>query len=92
MTSGSGSRTPYSTSKVSVIAYITTSNFLLAAGACGGIVFAAAVEWGASTTGLETLQLEVIKSALATGLFLWTNLVAGDPGLKKMIVTGLAVV
>jgi hypothetical protein len=49
------------------------------------------VQWKASTNNLGTLRLEIVKSVLATGLFLWVNTIGGFYDLKRLIVTGLAV-
>lgn len=69
--------------------YIRT--YVLAASACAGIIFTAAVQWKASTTTLQTLHLEIVKSVLATGLFIWVNPIRGFYDWKRLIVTGLAV-
>ncbi|KAH7382753.1 hypothetical protein DE146DRAFT_240702 [Phaeosphaeria sp. MPI-PUGE-AT-0046c] len=69
--------------------YFTTH--LLAASACLGIIFTAAVHWKAETTSFQTLKLEVIKTALAEILFVWVNL-THSWHLKRYIATGLAVV
>jgi len=77
------------------------STYTLAAGACGGIIFTAAVRWKALTTSLQERRLEMIKSALATGFFIWLNFswAIGTPegpfghiNLKRLIFGGLGVV
>jgi hypothetical protein len=72
--------------------HVMNRNFLLAAGACAGIVFVAAVGWRATLTPREMVRLEVVKAVLATGMFVWTNFVAGQAEVKKGIVTGAGVV
>lgn len=65
--------------------------YVLATSACVGIIFTAAVQWKASTTTLQTLRLEIVKSVLATGLFIWVNPIRDFYDWKRLIVTGLAV-
>jgi hypothetical protein len=79
--------------------HVAHSTYTLAASACGGIIFTAAVQWKALTTNFQTWRLEVLKSVLATGLFIWVNFknALGTPqsvfsgDWKRLILTGLAV-
>jgi hypothetical protein len=77
------------------------STYTLAAGACGGIIFTAAVQWKTLTTSFQVRRLEIVKSVLATGLFIWLNFswAIGTPegpfghiNLKRLIFSGLGVV
>ncbi|QRD07043.1 hypothetical protein JI435_125620 [Parastagonospora nodorum SN15] len=77
------------------------STYILAAGACGAIIFTAVVQWKALTTSFQVRRLEIVESVLATGLFIWLNFswAIGTPerpfghiNLKRLIFSGLGVV
>jgi hypothetical protein len=77
------------------------STYTLAASACGGIIFTVTVQWKALTTSYQTWWLELTKSVLATGLFIWLNFTwaIGTPeapfgyiNWKKLILSGMNVV
>ncbi|KAF2824563.1 hypothetical protein CC86DRAFT_296487 [Ophiobolus disseminans] len=69
--------------------YFTTR--VLAGSVTGGIVFVAAVQQRAATTSRQAFVLEAVKASLATAIFVWVN-TEFSWDLKRLIVTGLAVV